>query len=277
MTVLASDGLQLHAERHGDEASPCVVFSCAYATTHENWRGQVAPLVAAGWQVVLWDLRGHGLSQAPADPASYSMDLVTSDLGVVCDWASKDLPVVLAGLSFGGLASLHWTLREPARVRALVLAGSGPGFKNPRAAAGWAEQVERTASYLEQRGLEAFVGGKAGATCIGRQPELPAARAAARAVIAQNASALAAFGRRVTGLAPSVIDQLAEIEVPALVIVGSEDEAFRRAAEVMAAKLPAAVHRVVEGAGHILNIERAAEFDSALLEFLASLEPLAER
>jgi pimeloyl-ACP methyl ester carboxylesterase len=74
-----------------------------------------------------------------------------------------------------------------------------------------------------------------------------------------------------------VIDQLAEIEVPALVIVGSEDEAFRRAAEVMAAKLPAAVHRVVEGAGHILNIERAAEFDSALLEFLASLEPLAER
>ncbi|MEE2664723.1 MAG: alpha/beta hydrolase [Myxococcota bacterium] len=275
--VVSSDGLQLHAERHGDEADPCIVFSCAFATTHENWRGQVAPLIGAGWQVVLWDHRGHGRSEVPADLAAYSMDLVTRDLGVVCDWASPDRPVVLAGLSFGGLASLHWALREPGRVRALVLAGSGPGFKNPKAAEGWAKQTERTARYLEQRGLEAFIAGKAGATSIGRRPELPAARAAARGIVAQDPAALAAFGRRVTGLAPSVIDELSQIGVPALVIVGSEDEAFLRAAEVMAAKMPAAVHAVLEGAGHILNIERAEEFDAALLGFLTSLPPLADR
>ena len=184
---------------------------------------------------------------------------------------------MLAGLSFGGLASLHLALRAPDRVRALVLAGSGPGFKNPKAAEGWRKQTERTASYLVERGLEAFVGGKAGATCIGRRPELPAARAAARAIVAQDAQALAEFGRRITGLAPSVIDELSGIRAPALVIVGSEDEAFRRAAEVMAAKLPAATHRVVEGAGHILNIEQAEAFDAALLEFLKGLPPLAGR
>jgi pimeloyl-ACP methyl ester carboxylesterase len=277
VTVTAEDGLELYAERSGDISDPCIVFSCAFSTTHENWRGQVAPLVDAGWQVVLWDHRGHGLSQAPTEPARYTMDLVTSDLAAVCDWASPDRPVVLAGLSFGGLASLHYALRAPERVRALVLAGSGPGFKNPKAAEGWAKQTERTARYLVERGLEAFVAGKAGATCIGRDRELPAARAAAKAIIAQSPEALAAFGRQVTSLAPSVIDDLARIEVPALVIVGSEDEAFSRAAEVMAAKLPAALHRVVEGAGHILNIERAAEFDAALLEFLAGLSPPGER
>ena len=270
MTVRAPDGLRLHAERHGREDDPCIVFSCAYTTTHENWRGQVAPLVAAGWQVVLWDHRGHGLSQAPTDPGGYAMERVTGDLGAVCEWASPERPVVLAGLSFGGLVSLHWTLREPARVRALVLAGSGPGFKNPKAAEGWAKQTERTASYLESRGLEAFVV-RAAATCIGRNPELPAAQAAAKAIVAQDAGALAAFGRQVTALAPSVIDELAEIEPPVLVIVGGEDEAFRRAAEVMSAKLPNAVHQILEGAGHILNIEQAGEFDSALLEFLATL------
>jgi len=271
MMVPSSDGLELYAERHGDAAAPCIVFSCAYTTTHENWRAQVDPLLDAGWQVVLWDHRGHGKSAAATDPAGYTMDRVTGDLAAICDWASPDRPVVLAGLSFGGLVSLHVALADPSRVRALVLAGSGPGFKNPKAAEGWAKQTERTASYLEGRGLEAFVSGKAGATCIGRDPELPAAKAAARSIVAQDPAALAAFGRQVTGLAPSVIDELAEIQVPALVIVGSEDEAFRRAAEVMAAKLPNAVHRVVDGAGHILNIERPGEFDSALLEFLATL------
>jgi len=273
---MAPDGVALHAERHGRESDPCIVFSCAYTTTRENWRGQVAPLTDAGWQVVLWDHRGHGLSDAPTSPEAYTMERVTGDLGAVCAWASPTRPVVLAGLSFGGLASLHFAVREPARVRALVLAGSGPGFKDPKAAERWAQQSERTASYLEERGLKAFVSGRAGSTCIGRDPELPAAIAAAQAIEAQDPAALAAFGRYVTGLAPSVIDELAQIDVPALVIVGSEDEAFGRAAEVMSAKLPRAVHRVVEGAGHILNIERAEAFDGELLAFLGSLGPAGD-
>ena len=68
--------------------------------------------------------------------------------------------------------------------------------------------------------------------------------------------------------------KLAGIAAPALVIVGSEDEAFRRAGEVMAAKLPAAVHRVVDGAGHILNIEEAEAFNREVVDFLSGLAPL---
>ena len=113
--------------------------------------------------------------------------------------------------------------------------------------------------------------GKAAPTCIGRRPELPAARAAAEAIQAQNRHGVAEFGRRVAGLAPSVIDDLARIEIPALVVVGSEDEAYSRAAEVMASKLPKARLEVVAGAGHILNIEAAAAFDGLVLEFLGGL------
>ena len=271
----AGDGTSLYYEMHGEtkgEARPVVLFSCAYTTTHMNWRPQVEPLVAAGVRVVLWDFRGHGRSGVPSTPSGYSMDHVVDDLDRLADTVSPDAPLVLAGLSFGGLASLHYTVKCPDRVRALVLAGSGPGFKNPKAAEGWKKQSERTASFLEERGLESFVSGRAAATCIGRRPELPAARAAAEAILAQDAHGLAEFGRHVAGLAPSVIDDLAGLSQPALVVVGAEDEPYLQAAEVMAAKLPAARHRLLPHAGHILNIEEADAFNALVVDFLREIE-----
>lgn len=259
-----------------DEAPrPTVIFSCAFCTTHENWRGQVAPLVAAGHPVVLWDLRGHGRSEAPRDDAAYSIERVVADLLALAEATTPGRPFVAAGLSFGGLASLHFAWRHPERVAALALFDSGPGFKNPDAAARWASQVERTARFLQTRGFDDFVSGRAGVTCIGSKPELPAARAAAAAIRAQDADGVARFGRRVAGPAPSVIDELAGMDVPALVLVGEQDEAYLRAGEVMAAKLPRASHVVIPEAGHIVNIEQTDAFNRALLDFLASLEPLA--
>jgi pimeloyl-ACP methyl ester carboxylesterase len=266
MEIEASDGTPLYVEVHGDGVP--FVLSCAFCTTHENWRGQVEPLVAAGARVILWDYRGHGRSGAPEDPAAYSMDQVVDDLGRVLDGAADGRPAVLGGLSFGGLCSLHFTYRHPERVRALVLVDSGPGFKNPEALAGWTDQVERTAKFLVERGFRAFVDGRAGATCIGRRPELAAARAAGDAIASQNPAAVAAFGRRVAGPAPPIIDELPSIDVPALVIVGEEDRPYLRAAEVMAAKLPRARKVVIPGAAHIVNIEAAAEFESAVVDFL---------
>jgi pimeloyl-ACP methyl ester carboxylesterase len=266
LEVRASDGTPLYVEVHGDGVP--LVLSCAYCTTHENWRGQVEPFTAAGAKVILWDYRGHGLSGAPTDPDAYDMDRVVDDLGRVLDAAAGGEPAVLGGLSFGGLCSLHFTLQHPERVRALVLIDSGPGFKNPEALAGWQSQVERTARFLEERGFRAFVDGKAGVTCVGRDPDSPAARAAADAVAAQSPAAVAAFGRRVAGPAPPVIDELSTIDVPALVIVGEEDHAYLRAADVMAAKLPGAEKSVIEGAGHIVNIEAAERFEAAVTRFL---------
>jgi pimeloyl-ACP methyl ester carboxylesterase len=237
------------------------------STTHVNWQPQVAPLVAAGARVVLWDYRGHGRSAAPADPDAYSMDRVVDDLGRILDWAAPGEPAVLGGLSFGGLASLHFTLRHPERVRGLLLIDSGPGFKNPKAQENWARATERTASFVESRGMSTFVE-KAAATTVGLRPELPAARAAAEAIAAQDAAGLARFARRVAAVVPPVIDELPSIDVPALVIVGEKDEPYLRAADVMVAKLPRAERVTIPGAGHIVNIEAAEAFDAAVISFL---------
>jgi pimeloyl-ACP methyl ester carboxylesterase len=264
-TVVAGDGVNLYAEANGSGIP--VAFSCALCTTHENWRPQVVPLVAAGARVLLWDYRGHGRSDAPADPDAYSLERVVDDLGRVLDWAAPGEPVVLGGLSFGGLASLHFALRHPERVRGLLLIDSGPGFKNPEAQANWTRATERLALFIEKRGLGAFVE-KAGATTVGLRPELPAARTAAEAIAAQDPAGLAHFARRVAAIAPPVIDELPSIDVPALVIVGEKDEPYLRAADVMAAKLPRAEKVTVPGAGHIVNIEAREAFETAVIAFL---------
>jgi len=267
--IATRDGLEVYAEAHG-EGVP-LVLSCALCTTHENWRAQVEPLVAAGARVVLWDYRGHGLSDAPEDPAAYTMELVVDDLLRVLDACAPGEPAVVGGLSFGGLTSLHLALARPERVRGLVLVDTGPGFKNPKAQARWEQQVERTASFIEREGMEAFVAGKAAPTLVGLRPELPAARAAARAIAAQTPHGVAQFARRVAGPASPVIEQLGEIDAPALVVVGEKDEPYLAAADVLAARLPRAERVTIPGAGHIVNIEQASAFDASVAGFLARL------
>jgi pimeloyl-ACP methyl ester carboxylesterase len=271
--IRARDGIELYVESHGD-GTP-ILFSCGYSTTRENFRPQVGPLVAAGYRVLLWDYRGHGDSDAPEDPEAYSFDLVLDDLGRVLDWAAKPSghraegeKAVLAGFSFGGAASLHFTLRHPERVRALVLIDTGPGFKNPEAQAGWLAQVEKIATNLETKGFASFVESRAAATAIGRRPELPAAQHAARAIAKMSPRGVANFGRRVSGPIPGCIDELARITVPALVVVGAEDDAYLRAADVMAARLPNARKVVIPRAGHVVSIEEPEALNAAILAFL---------
>jgi pimeloyl-ACP methyl ester carboxylesterase len=273
--VTASDGVRLHAEAHG--AGVPVILSCALHTTSENWRPQVGPLVEAGYRVLLWDYRGHGRSDAPADPSAYSMERVVLDLEQVLDALAPGAPAVVGGLSFGGLASLHFALRRPERVRALLLVDSGPGFKNPEAQKRWEEAVERTARFLETKGPAALVEGRGAETLVGRRPELPAARAAAQASAAQRPHGLAAFGRRVAAPAPQVIDALPGIGVPALVVVGEHDAAYLRSAQVMAARLPNAESVTIPDAGHMVNLEQPEAFDAAVLRFLTRVAPPAAR
>lgn len=267
--VATRDGHTLHAEAHGDGIP--LVLSCALATTHENWRPQVEPLVRAGARVVLWDYRGHGRSDAPDDPQAYSLELVLDDLRRVLDWAAGGAPAVLGGLSFGGLASLHLALAEPARARGLLLVDTGPGFKNPEAQARWEAQVERTASFIERKGLRALATGKAASTLIGLRPDTEAARAAAEAIAVQTPHGVAHFARRVAGPASPVIDRLGEIGIPALVLIGEKDDAYLRAADVLEARLPRAERHTLAGAGHIANLDVPEAFDRAVVGFLGRL------
>jgi pimeloyl-ACP methyl ester carboxylesterase len=268
-TLIAEDGVGLYAESHGDGIP--VILSNGLCTTCENFRLQVEAFVDAGAQLILWDYRGHGRSESPDDPAAYTLDRTLGDLGRVLDWAAPGRRAVLGGLSFGGLASLHFAHRNPERVRGLILIATGPGFKNPEAAARWSKLTERSASLIENEGSSAFVKSRAAPSLIGLHPDLPASQAAARAIARQDPVGLVHFQRQVAAHVPSIIDELSEIDCPALVAVGEKDDAFLRAADVMTARLPRVERETIPGAGHIVNIDESEAFNAIALRFLGKI------
>ncbi len=251
MPMIDRDGVNIYYQPHG--AGPALLLSHGYGATSRMWDGQVAAF-ADRYQVILWDMRGHGQSGDPSDPALYSPALTVGDMAAVLDACGVERAIV-GGLSLGGVMSLTFHLAHSGRVRALLLCDTGPGFRNPEARQQWNERAEARARDLEAKGLEGSRGGAE--TRLGRHRSARGLAGAARGMLAQHDS--------------SLIDSLPTIAVPTLVLVGSEDKHFLAAADYMAGKIPGAQKVVIPDAGHAANLDQPDAFNQAAGEFLAGL------
>ena len=131
MPMIDRDGVEIHYESRG--AGSAMLLSHGYGATSRMWDGQVAEF-ASRHRVITWDMRGHGQSGDPADPALYAHALTVGDMAAVLDACGVERAVI-GGLSLGGVMSLAFHIAHPDRVRALVLCDTGPGFRNPDARA----------------------------------------------------------------------------------------------------------------------------------------------
>ena len=116
--------------------------------------------------------------------------------------------------------------------------------------------------------MSAFVASRASKTLIGLRPDLPAAKAAARAIADQNPIGLTHFIRQIVVPMIPIIDELTEINVPAQVVVGEKDKAYLRAADLITARLPRAQRETIPGGGHIVNIDSSDAFNNVTVRFL---------
>jgi len=246
------DGVSLYYEVHGK--GPTVLLTHGYSATSEMWKGQVEAL-SKHHQLVIWDMRGHGQSDSPDDPALYSEPATVADMAALLD-AVGAKTAVIGGLSLGGYMSLAFHRVHPARTDALLIIDTGPGYKNDEARAGWNRTSLKTAERYETDGLKVLEAGSAER----RQAQHRSAKGLA----------LAARGM-LTQRDAGVITSLPDIRVPSVVVVGSEDAPFLAASDYMASKIPGARKEVIEGAGHAANIDRPEAFNAAILGFLDSL------
>lgn len=254
MPMLNRDGVNLYYEDHGDDG-PVILLTHGYSATSQMWSGQI-DMLSRDHRLVTWDMRGHGRSDSPDDPALYSEIATVADMAALLDTVGARRAVI-GGLSLGGYMSLAFNRLHPDRVQALLIIDTGPGYKNDEARAGWNQTSLRTAERYETEGLGLLASGSA-------------ERRTARHTSAQGL-ALAARGM-LTQRDAGVITSLPDITAPAIVIVGSEDTPFLAASDYMAAKIPGARKVVIEGAGHAANIDRPEAFNGALSAFLATLK-----
>jgi pimeloyl-ACP methyl ester carboxylesterase len=251
MPFVERDGVRIFYEAAG--AGPPVLLSHGYSATSRMWRGQVEAL-APRYRIITWDMRGHGQSDSPDDPALYSEAATVGDMAAILDALGIDTAVI-GGLSLGGYMSLAFHLAHPGRVRALMLFDTGPGYRNPAGREAWNRTAEARAVAFETRGLDAL--GSGAEVRIAQHRSAKGLALAARGMLAQ-------FDSR-------VIESLEGIRVPTLVLVGEKDEPFLGATDYMAAKIPGAQKVVIPGAGHAANIDNPAAFNAAVEAFLAGL------
>jgi len=251
------DGVEIHYELHGppgdNSHAPPILLSHGYGATSRMWDGQVAAF-ADRYRLVLRDMRGHGQSGDPADPALYSHALTVGDMAAVLDACGIERAII-GGLSLGGVMSLAFHLAHPERVRALMLFDTGPGFRNPEARRQWNERAEARARELEEKGLPNSGGGAE--TRLARHRSAQGLAGAARGMLRMTDGTL--------------IGALPQIAVPTLVLVGADDRHFLAAADYMAAKIPGAQKIVIPDAGHAANLDQPEAFNRAVTAFLSTL------
>jgi 3-oxoadipate enol-lactonase len=117
MAFTRANGIVLHYQVLGNPNGPALVFLNSLGSDFRIWQ-DVVPAFLDRFRVVLYDERGHGLSDAP--PAPYTMDDHVDDLLALLDLLDVDR-AAFVGLSVGGMIAQRIAVREPERVQALIL------------------------------------------------------------------------------------------------------------------------------------------------------------
>ena len=257
------DGCRIHWWSAGASDAPTIVLTHGVTIDHGTFATQVPLLVAGGYRVVTWDLRGHGRSRPNA--RRFSIAIAADDLVALLDEIGVE-QAVLVGQSFGGFVVQDVHRRQPRRVAGLVLAGSLPLGRLPMwpvlAVYGWlAPPIQRLWPERHLRGMV---------------PRFMSKRDDVRSYVAQANSPLdhgdfaAATEAAVEGLVR--YERLERIDVPTLCVTGDADFPFAaRSVRGWAERMPLVEVEVIEGAGHLVNQERPEAFSRTVLTFVDAL------
>ncbi len=264
--------VRLHVEDSGGDGRPVVLIH-GWPLSAESWKEQVGPLRDAGYRVIAYDRRGFGRSDKPQD--GYEYDTLAADLAGILE--SNDLrDVTLVGFSMGGgEVARYITNYGEDRLHSVVFAAAVPPYlmktdDNPDG-----PLTKDKAKEMED-GLKAdrdtffdgftkdFFSAK-GELKVGEQVRQDAI------ALCKQSDQTAALGCMKAFATTDFREDLKKVSVPTLVLHGDSDGTvpFEGSGKRTHAAIAGSELVVVKDAPHGFNASHAAEFNKALLEFLA--------
>ena len=256
--VTTTDGVRHYYRLTGAAGRPVVMLSHSLGLDHGMWDPQAADL-EPHFQVLRYDLRGHGASDAPA--GEYSIEVLAKDALAIAD-AAGAATFAFCGLSIGGMIGQWLGAHAPDRLTHLVLANTTPRMADP--------------SLMETRRKTVLAEGMTAVTdaALRRFFSAPSVEADAPHVASARRTLLATDPVGYAGCCAAVRDLnqaglLESIRTATLVISGDRDESmpWDGHGRVLSTSIPGA--QVVRlPAAHISNLERPRSFTAALFDFL---------
>ena len=258
-SIAAVNGTQLSYEVKG-QGHPLVFIHGGLLSSGE-WNEQFAPF-AERYQAIRYDVRGFGESASRTLPYSNTEDLYHLLRFLKVEKTS------LVGGSMGGAIAIDFALEHPELVDALVLVGPALGGWQYSPAFGQRGYQILLATVAEgpEKGADLWLG----VPYIIPAPENPAARQQFRTLFIEDFHGFLSPWYLARPLNPPALQRLSELHVPTLIIMGElEDSENLAVADTLATKISGAQKITVPQAGHLVNMEKPAEFNRIVLDFLS--------
>jgi non-heme chloroperoxidase len=263
ITVKTPDGLTISAQEWGNPAGPEILFIHGFSQSHLSWMRQVDSDLAKDFRIITYDLRGHGNSDKPLDPARYRDSKAWGDeVQAVIDTAGLKRPV-LVGWSYAGRVISDYVATHGAGQLAGINFVDAPIKADPALIGDNLKNLPLMASEDLVTNITAtrtFLHG-----CFSRQPS------------ADDYETMLAFNMMVppkvrAGLSGRPLDateMMSRLKLPVLVTHGAEDRnAKLGAGQYTASVIPGAKLSVYEGVGHSPFYEDAPRFNAELAAFV---------
>jgi len=213
------------------------------------------------FQVLRYDIRGHGASEAPS--GSYTLDLLAEDVVGLLDAVGLDR-VHFVGLSMGGMIGQCLVLNHPHRLKSLVLCDTAsivPAEAQPV----WQERLDK----VRKNGMEALFEEtlERWFTPAFLRQNPPMVKLIREQILATPVAGYIGCAEAIRRL--NYLDRISGIKIPTLIMVGEDDPGTPvSASEVMHERITDSKLVVLPSARHLSNVEQTDPFNAALLEFL---------
>lgn len=250
-------------------AGTLLVMIHAGVADSRQWDNEFAYFAQSN-QVIRYDMRGYGKSEPVDGEFSHMSDLVS-----LLDTLGVHEPIVIMGCSMGGGLAMDFALTHPSRVKALVMVDSGPsGLKldTPTPSKFYdAEKAYESGDF----DLVAEIETQIWFDGMDRAPEQvdPTMR---KLLYEMNRLALSheikGLGTRLPNTETPAFDRLENLNIPVLIVVGSQDTPYiLAAADYMKEKIKSAIKITLEDAAHLPNMDKPQEFQKVVEKFLSKI------